>query len=58
MTDKEYRELVEQDISRIHEYYAQLVKYYHVDAYPKELTWLQIMGLIETWDVKCIKYDR
>jgi len=49
MIDKEYRELVEQDIHRIDDYVYFLAhsryKFIHHHA------WLQLMGLMETWDI-------
>lgn len=49
MTDRYYREIA-RNISKSHKYYIRAVKYYR---YPidKKRMWLQLMGLIETWDI-------
>lgn len=49
MTDKEYRELVRQDAHRLDDlvYFLKHNEYEHIHHY----AWLQLMGLMETWDI-------
>lgn len=53
MTDKKYRELVKQDVHFINHnvhYLAHI--YYHRSTRHHHRTWLQLMGLMETWNIK------
>jgi len=50
MTDKEYRQVVNETL-RSHEFYVATVLYYRSDMATKNLTWLRLMGLMETWDM-------
>lgn len=49
MTDKQYRELIEQNIYSVDDYVYFLAhsRYESIHHY----AWLQLMGLYETWDM-------
>ncbi len=50
MTDNEYRKVVIETM-RSREYYIETVKFYTPYHDSKRLAWLQLMGLMETWDI-------
>jgi len=51
MIDKEYRKVVNETLSS-REYYVATVLYYRPVGSSKNLAWLRVMGLIETWNMK------